>query len=338
MASRSLPCSLNSTLPQACWAAAATWALKAAAPMAVALLRSPMLTSTGDEYSCASRIRTESGFFSTYQGWALPPDGARMAAAAMASITVSPSSVVSEGSPVAARGAAPTAAAAGSWRWSSPSATSMRMRPGLQALAQPDAPDRLGDRRGAQDDVAGQLRPGGEGDADLDHRRRRLRRRRAARRGGGACAGSCPARPCLPAMPRPCRRSSRAGSAGRVRDRSARRRSGRGRWWPSAREVFSPWPLRARWPSCPANHIPRQRHPGRREIRRACRLVRPAVNTRTLRYGSSSAIRRAASDGLVLAEIEHGRRNPVEVGQLQGVEVGQPDLAAESLLPPGCGR
>ena len=46
---------------------------------------------------------------------------------------------------------------------------------GLQALAQADAPDRLGDRRSAQDDVAGQLRPGGEGDADLDHRRRRFR-------------------------------------------------------------------------------------------------------------------------------------------------------------------
>ena len=170
---------------------------------------------------------------------------------------------------------------------------------GLQALAQTDAPHRLGDRRGAEDDVAGQLRPGGEGDADLDHRRRRLRggarhvEVAAARAGSCRCA-SMPASDAASVSPsNPCR-------IGRSGSRSKRSTSIR----PRSLVAISTGSLLAlrlfadRRPSCPANRIPRQRHPGRRGSRRSCRSVSPAVNTRTVRYGSSSAIRRAARTAL----------------------------------------
>ena len=105
-------------------------------------------------------------------------------------------------------------------------------------------------------------------------------------------------RPCRPAMPRRCRRAVRAGSAGRVRDRSARRRSGRGRWWPSAREAFSPGrsSRTMAFMSSESHSSTTRSRPSRNSS--SGPGVRPAVNTRTLRYGSSSAIRRAARTAL----------------------------------------
>ena len=67
------------TGPSMCWAAAATLALKNAAPSATALPRNP--TSIIEVCWGARRMVTAPGVASICQGCALPPDGARIAAA-----------------------------------------------------------------------------------------------------------------------------------------------------------------------------------------------------------------------------------------------------------------
>ena len=121
------------------------------------------------------------------------------------------------------------------------------------------------------------------------------------------------------------RRSGRAGSGGRGRGRNARRPPGRDRSSPSAPEV----PSRPGLLAHDGLHVERIAflHHDIESVEEdslTVSSVRPAVNTRTFRYGSSSAIRRAASVGLVHAEVQHSGRHAVEVGQLKGVEVGQP--------------
>ena len=127
------------------------------------------------------------------------------------------------------------------------------------------------------------------------------------------------------------RRAVRAGSGAAAPGRTARRRPGRGRWSPSPRGCRAP-ARRCRstaFMSSESHSSTTMSSPSRNSS--TVSVVSPASKTRTGRYGSTSAIRRAATARLVHAEVEHRRGHPVEVGQFEAVEVGEPQLPAQPL-------
>ena len=66
-------------------------------------------------------------------------------------------------------------------------------------------------------------------------------------------------------------------------------------------------------------------------------LVKPESNTRTVEIRVDLGDPAGGGGRLVHADVEDRRGNPVEVGQLEFVEVRQPELATQSLLRQGVG-
>ena len=312
-------------------------AASSAAPSASSAARSRKSSSDDRVGSIHARMARASA--SKRHGCMLPPDGAELAHATMKRS----SSRVGEAPPAAAASAAaPGALGAGAsgrrrWQRRLPAVRGQLVEIGVEApgageVAERDPPHGVGHHRPAERDVRRELRPRRDRLLDLDQRRRRavrearrvedaddvrdllLGRQAAELRRRDVAEQPVEQRPAglevealhveHPAMAR--------GHHARAGARRARARA-----------------------AAPSSRGRRTRRRSRRRPRRTPRSSSPrprAGNATTRTYGIELGDLARGQHDLAHADVGEAARHPVQVRELQHVEVGEPQLAADALV------